>query len=616
LSAVPPRPRPPADPAPSPPIAHTIDPLEAALLQSAAAAASRLTVAPKPAQQEPALAESPELSNGRTEELDTWWLPAPVRDWCDAVSAAMACPKTLPVAAALCAAATVLQGRVSVTWKPGVTEPLCLYWFVFSGTGTRKTAILSRARRAIDLFQAQMAEQCAKDTKVVTNKRRRLEAQLGRLRRQKAAGPHTSAHQEWMGQIRELEHDLDELVPPKAVEWTQSNVNPSLLPRFMQHNHEAEGIARLAVLIDEGSFLKNLMGRHQGGQPILEEVLGAVNGEPMLFVRSSRVADDPVKVRLPHSYLTICALLQPHLLDVLKSPELSDVGFVGRCLVDVLDDSPIKPGWECPPIPDHVQAAYDRWLRALIDEELPETVDLTLDAATRRSVRALYESVEADGTGWSQRITGLICRIAAIVDIGKLVADRIAQGRSCKTVEQDGKHQKLGTTQIPKHVHVVTDDGYDWLDDENMPAPESAIINTEESGGSKTGDDWGRLSPVGGGSSAREIDHLTTLIYTNRIRMVRTLDRPAQSLATLASRALCTIHGRPQSPGPQSVRDVHKAFTPKGRPSADRLYAALELLVESGCIEWDPASLRRVRGETHYTKFIVLVRPGHLKAVP
>lgn len=576
---------------------------------------------------------SVELENFQTDELQTWWLPKPARDWCEAISAANKAPKSLAVASCLCAMASVLQGRVRVRWKAGVEEPLALYWFVFSGTGTRKTTIQLRAMRAILQYQQELADQCAKDAKLVENKRRRLEAQLGRLRRQRQGSKHTEGHQEWLSQIKELERDLDDLATPLSAEWSQGDVNPSLLPKLLQHNYDAEGIARLSIMVSEGAFLHNLMGRHQGS-PILEVALGAINGEPLQFVRASKVGDEPVKVRLPHTFMTMCHLLQPHLLDLLKSSEMSDTGFAGRCIIEVLSSEPIKPGWEAPPIPDAIQAAYDAWLRALIEEELPDVVDLTLDPATAKAVRAMYESIETDGSGWSQRATGIISRLVAIVDIGNLVAKRIADGNTKpKTAPANnlGETQNWGRTDIPKGIHVVEPSDYDWLDE----IGDNSYGHLRELGTIGDGEQvpgkiertgmQHELGTLGTGHGAENagapgiIKYLFQLIHIQRLRLVRSLDRPAVTVASLAERVL--LHLRAVSPisRPQSeewnVRAALKSMATSKRPSTDQFYAALEELEQAGAIEWIPDSMRKKGRDARYRRFRLLVRASHLETV-
>ncbi len=533
----------------------------------------------------------------------------------------------------MCAAATVLQGRVRVTWKPGVSEPLSLYWFVFSATGTRKTTILLRAMRAVLAYQQALADQAEKDAKVIENKRRRLEAQLRRLRGQKHGSKLSEGHQEWLGEIKQVELELDALVTPLSPEWSQSDVNPSLLPKLLQHNHQAEGIARLSIMVSEGAFLHNLMGRHQGA-PILEVALGAINGEPMQFVRASKVGDEPVKIRLPHTYMTMCQLLQPHLLDVLKSSEVSDTGLAGRCIVEVLPSEPVKPDWSAPPVPDAVQQAYDAWLQALITEDLPDVVDLTLDAATGQAVRSLYESIEADGSGWSQRATGIICRLAAIVDIGNLVADRMANGKSVQRGAPDnnfGGTQSLGTSHIPKGIHVVAPSEYDWLDDfgvydsEHLGAEricgdvdvplEKQLPNHDETRNGDVGTEHG----AEGTGAVGIIKYLSLFIHHQRLQLVRSLDRPSDSVGSLANRVLLRLRAVPTEIVPTNsgvkVRDCWKAITPSKRPSMDQFYAALEELEQSGAIEWIPDSIRKKGRDARYRSFRVLVRASHLEAV-
>lgn len=616
--------------------------MDTALASAQEKSRSRLGLAPRQpanlAKREPEKAplvplSEVELENHRSGELDTWWLPKPARDWCEAISAANCAPKSLAVASCMVAAATVLQGRVRVRWKPGVDEPLCLYWFVFSGTGTRKTTIQLRAMRAVLQYQQELADQCAKDTRHILNQRRTKEAQLSRLRRQNQPSKHTDAGKEWLGKIRELEHDLEQLELPKSVEWSQGDVNPSLLPKLLQHNYEAEGIARISVMVSEGAFLHNLMGRHQGS-PILEVPLGAINGEPLQFVRASKATDDPVKIRLPNTYMSMCQLLQPHLLDLIKASDISDTGFAGRCIIEVLSSEPTKPDWTAPPVPDAVQSAYDAWLRALIEEDVPDLVDLTLDPAAGRAMRLAYESIEADGSGWSQRAAGIIARLVAIVDIGNLIAKRMADGKTKqrKAPENNlGETPGLGAPSIPKGIHIVGSTEYDWMDDFGGTDYEDLAQLGVRVPPSQAPESIERISmqhelgALGAPSGAQNtgaqgiIKHLFELLHVKRLPLVRTFDRPANSVTALAERVLRHCAGAPSFGAPSSegvkVRSLWKNMPSKTRPSMDQLYAALEELEQAGAIEWVPDSMRKKGRDARYRSFRLLVRASHLEAV-
>lgn len=507
-------------------------------------------------------APSEDPDDGTTNDLDTWWLPAPVRDWCEAVAKAYAVPRVMPISAALCAAASVLQGRVRVRIKPGWEEPLCLFWLVFVRTGGKKSAVMERATAALHRWQAELNEEVKRDAKLADFERKRLDAQLRRLRAQKRGtkgptGVTGDAHAEWLSEVKELESQLAEVKRPVEHDLLQSDVNPSLLPKVLRNNYDAEGIARLAILDDEGTALANLMGRHQG-QPILESALKAYGGHWAKMTRASKVGDGYVRVELPHSYMTICVFAQPHYHNLLSDAAvLSTSGFVGRCIVDMVDAG--DPGWDAEPVPEHVQQAYDSWLLRLAQEDVPELVDLWGDRDARAALKRCYEARERDGSGTAQRIVGRVARIVALCAVG--------EGDSA----------------------------------------EGSIVA-----------DVGGVDTRGGVAYMRKVDHLFSLIYSQRLRQVTAIDRPVDALTTLSHRVLLEVRHLQQLGPKVYVRELQQHMHVDGRrvPS-EALYETLDELANAGYLDWDQETRSRYRGKERCRAVRVHPRPPpELEAVP
>lgn len=518
----------------------------------------------------------------RAAPLSASILPEPARAWAEACATWLDMDQTMPTIAAICAAASVLQGRVRVRWRAGVEEPVCLYWLVFSATGTLKSQVLSHATRAIRQLELEWREQAAKENEERAGQRKWREQQVTRLRRKPA--PNALADkQRWLQEIAEYEHELAQFQPVTSPQWLQGDVNPSLLPKILRHNYEAEGIARCAVLIDEGTFLSNITGRHQGSTQV-ETLLSAVNGSPLDFVRASQTSDEMVSIRLPATYMTICALVQPDYYDRLtKNQQLADCGFLGRTIRTVLDAPARKVPLDSPPIPDAIQSAYDAWLRALATADVPEVVDLTEDAATGQCVREMYDSVELDGTGFSKRVIGLVARIGAIIKVGN----------------EMGHPRSLSHPQSKRLVEST--DAYDWIDDYAGSEGDRGLGTIGE--GSEGGTDGTGCAPP----LIRVLKEIFLYIYVQSLPRVRSVERPSDPLAQVVA-SVCR-HLPWCSPIPKSnrrrVRDLAKTWNAKTRPGADRLYRALEELEEQGVIEWVPASARRYGGETRYREFIL-----------
>jgi hypothetical protein len=196
-----------------------------------------------------------------------------------------------------------------------------------------------------------------------------------------------------------------------------------VLPKVLKHNLEAEGIARMAVLDAEGTFLSNLLGRHdKKGSANVDPLLKAFNGEPVDMIRTSQTSDDLVRVHLPHSYITMCLLIQPLFRErLIGRPELAENGFIGRCIVSETPTRVRRPNWDAPGIPEAVQEAYADW--CLDFARLPQdcVVDLSTSSEAQDAFRAMDGTVAAligadDGCdGYLARAIGKIARIYALL---------------------------------------------------------------------------------------------------------------------------------------------------------------------------------------------------------
>jgi hypothetical protein len=490
----------------------------------------------------------------------------------------------MPTIAAVCAAASAHARGPAERWRPGVEEPVCLYWLVFSPTGSMKSQVLAKATQAIRALELERRESVEAENRHRASQRKWREQQLQRLRRKVAPKVHVEK-QAWLQEMAELEAQVEQHDPALAPQWLQGDVNPSLLPKILRHNYEAEGIARCSVLVDEGTFLSNVTGRHQGST-MVETLLSAVNGAPLDFVRASQTSDDMVSIRLPATFMTICAFVQPDYYDRLTTNQhLADCGFLGRTIRTVLDAPAKRVPYESPPIPDAIQSAYDAWLRALATQEVPEVIDLTADATTGALVRSLYETIEVDGTGFSRRAMGLVARVAAIIQVGSGID---ASPRSNSSPRLPGAVKR-------SYVH-------DYID-EFGDAEDEYPIGDSGTRGTGVRDGTGGALPL-----TRIINDLFLYIYVRALRGVRAVERPVAPLATLLT------HVRRHLPwvspikktNRRRVTDLAKTWNARSRPSPDRIYQALEELEQEGVIEWVPASLRKYGGQQRYREFIVV----------
>ncbi len=380
-----------------------------------------------------------------TDEWESWWLPEPVQAWVDACAAAFNVPKVMPIAAAMCAASVVLQGKARVRIHAAWEEELSLYWLVFAPTGMAKSGVLKAAMAPIRALQRSAEDELVSLVRERSNERARLEAQISRMRRATKAHKYTDGAQEHLQQLRELEHELSECEVPVPPEWLYTDANPTVIPRLMAHNLAAEGIARVAVCDAEGTFLANLLGRHSGHLNV-DPLLAAYTGDPIEMVRTAPNSTALQKFRMLSSHMVMCLMVQPHYLDKLKGhPELGDNGWLGRCIISTVGRDPMPTPFERPAIPDSLAEGYANWIAELASVKAGTVFDMPAeckDELERMHCAISEDSLLAEGAaGWSARSLGRICRIIALIELGEVTGrtGRLAEtgpgGRACRVLK-------------------------------------------------------------------------------------------------------------------------------------------------------------------------------------
>lgn len=482
---------------------------------------------------DPAVPIEPEFV---TPEWESWWLPEPVGRWVDACSSAYGVPKAMAIAAAMCAACTVLQGKVSVQVKPGWVEPLSLYWLVFSPTGSRKSALLKAATAPVRALQDSRRRELEPEIRSKSNEKARLEQQIARMRRAVKAHSYTEGAQEHLQQLRELEHQHAETVVPMPPRWLYDDINPTMVPRKLGYSQDAEGIARIAILDAEGTFLANLLGRHSGHVNV-DPLLKGYMGEPIDMVRAVHGSKDTQDIHLDAAHLTLLLLVQPHYLDEIRAkPELSSNGLLGRCLMSHLRHSSEPMPWSAPEVPQDVQQGYADWI-ATLEGIAPGTV-WQMPASVHPELRELHDRLEQDrladagAVGFTVRSLGRICRVIAITEL----ADTMTRG-------------DVGILSQLSHCRS---------------APGGAVRTRVIS----------------------KLTYLTNLLYTQPLSSQRLVEPPLHPLATLCGRALRWLRQYP-------------AATVEFRTLCNRLHlkkdvglALCDSLVESGHLEQQAATVR------------------------
>jgi hypothetical protein len=456
-----------------------------------------------------------------TDEWESWWLPEPVQAWVDACAAAYCVPKVMPIAAALCAASLLVQGKAKVRIHEAWEEELSLYWLVFAPTGMAKSAVLKAAMAPVRALQRSAEEEMLPVIRERANERARLEAQISRMRRATKAHRYSEGAQEHLQQLRELEHELAECEVPVPPKWLHTDANPTVIPRLMAHNLAAEGIARVAVCDAEGTFVSNLLGRHSGHLNV-DPLLAAYTGDPIEMVRTAPNSTTLQEFRMASSHMVMCLMVQPHYLDKLRAhPELGDNGWMGRCLISKVNRDPMPEPFRRPAIPDEVSEGYADWLARLAAVEPGTVYDMPAECQVEleRMHCVITEGIRlSDGAvGWSARSLGRICRIFALI------------------------HMVDGTVRTVRTVRE-----------------------------SETGP---------GGRACRVLNLLYTTIYTHGIIRARSLEPARAALPTHARRALSWF--RRCNRLTVTLRDLQRALT----VSKEDALATCDLLCESGHLE-------------------------------
>ena len=345
-------------------------------------------------------------------DIETWWLPKPIQDWVVATSECRQVPALMPTMAVLCTLAAICQGRSEVKFCAADPEPLSLYWFLFAGTGTRKSAVLKRAAKPLRDYLHKLKEECEPERRAAIRRRAQLEAEEKRLLRKNVSdwSPEGATRK---NELAVIANELDTLKIPSVPMMLVSDINQQLLPRILKRNLEADGIAACAALDAEGTMAANMLGRSTGHVHV-DTLLKASMGEPLELVRMSQVGDEPYEAILPHAHVTLGIMCQHHYIDRFREhPELSDTGFIGRCIFSSMPNIRKIQGDE-QEVPERIERAYAACLHALCEADLPPLLDLRESAPWR-----LWRDTLPDlgAPGWQARVLGRIARIAGLCEL-------------------------------------------------------------------------------------------------------------------------------------------------------------------------------------------------------
>jgi hypothetical protein len=219
--------------------------------------------------------------------------------------------------------------------------------------------------------------------------------------------------------------------------WIYDNVNPAMLPMVLQRSLDSDdGIARMAVWGEEGTFFANVLGR-DSGKPVSETLNQGYSGSSLNLVRKLDGSKAYVDVTIPEIFISICVFTQQHYREKLRNQELADNGFLGRLLISECHVGPIpERGTTEAPSPEVLQG-YADWLMRL--DAIPAGTVHRLSEAQQARLSVLQRDADAmcmagcDGQGWVVRSAERIARIVALAEL-----DEVSQLSQAVTVSQTG----------------------------------------------------------------------------------------------------------------------------------------------------------------------------------
>lgn len=345
----------------------------------------------------------------------------------------------------LAVASASIAGCVEVSAEPGYTEPVNIYTAPTMESGNRKTRVLNAMLQPFLDFEKAEVDRLAPEIARLTGKRKTLEAQIEKMRREAAKSPRDDT----ISKIEELEANLP-VVPARPRLWTQ-DVTPEQLAVMMAEQGE-----RIAIFSDEGGIFDLLAGRYSKGVPNLDLFLQAHAGMP---IRVDRKSGPPVFMH--HPTLMVGISPQPDVLQALKDkPGFRGRGLLARFLY-ALPASPLGYRSLTPlPVPADVTTAYHHGIRALLLRKDP--VRLVLGQGAYASWKEFQRGTEVmmrDGgilyhlRDWGSKLPGAALRVAGILHSVLSVGDQRGA-----TIEDDAMEPSLRlATLLIGHALAVFD---------------------------------------------------------------------------------------------------------------------------------------------------------------
>lgn len=337
--------------------------------------------------------------------------PAVVENWVTALAEETQTPSDLPGSAALGIIGSAVGGRVRVqcpTW----TEPTNIWTVPVLAPGSRKSAVIERARRPLDIAEAALIEDVREEILNKRTEREILEKHADQCKTAAAKDPTPVTIQAAQEAVR----DAAEVEVPNWPRLVTSDATPEKFGSML-----AMSGGRLAAISAEAGVFSSLTGRYSK-TPNLDPMLQAHAGDTIIVDRQTR---DPERVEAPA--LSVLASIQPYAMqEMMSRPDFVGRGLLARVLwclpVDLVGRRKVR-GVEV--MPPEIATAYQDLITTLaIELAARDVVTLALTTPAKEALLDYAEQVERwllpdaelgsvrATREWGSKLVGAVARIA------------------------------------------------------------------------------------------------------------------------------------------------------------------------------------------------------------
>jgi len=363
------------------------------------------------------------LKSDRVPDIDPNILPGVIGDMAKAVSVETETPLELSVGLILSVLATACQRKISIQIKQGYREPLNIWTVTVLGPANRKSSVLSKITKPLNLWESRKLSELEPDIKNASIKLKNQEARLKFLRG-KYGSAGKDALEEIEAEILDIENNLVQVpIPPKL--WAQ-DVTPEHLGTLLHTNDE-----KMSLISAEGGIFDIIGGRYSGGVANLDVFLQGHAGD---YVRVDRGSREPVSLNSPA--LTLGLSPQPEVLRGLADkPGFRGKGLLARFIYLLPQSKLGYRGLNSDPVPENIAGNYQNLIFQLLDIEPDENEHgeiqpyvLKLSSQAYQAWADFYMAVEKDLReggrfehikDWAGKLPGAAVRIAGLLHCAK-----------------------------------------------------------------------------------------------------------------------------------------------------------------------------------------------------